>query len=127
MSNLDDFLSGYAYAILWANAYRYEGEEMVLDEDATYAYHSPGKWWEDCGIDLDDAREFFHAHWPVLWDLGKDDFAQHGHDFALTRNGHGAGFWDRGYGEVGERLTESAKVYGEHSVITDDGPTVTNF
>lgn len=34
------------------------------------------------------------------------------HDFHLTRNGHGAGFWDRGAGEVGERLTEAAKVYG---------------
>ena len=28
-----------------------------------------------------------------------------GSDFWLTRVGHGAGFWDRGQGEVGERLT----------------------
>lgn len=34
-----------------------------------------------------------------------------GHDFWLTRNGHGAGFWDRGLGDLGERLTEAAKAY----------------
>ena len=28
-----------------------------------------------------------------------------GSDFWLTRVGHGAGFWDRGEGEVGERLS----------------------
>src|SRR4051812_48453246 len=28
-----------------------------------------------------------------------------GHDFWLTRNHHGAGFWDRGLGWVGRQLT----------------------
>lgn len=31
---------------------------------------------------------------------------QAGHDLWLTRNGHGAGFWDRGLGVVGEKLSE---------------------
>lgn len=35
-----------------------------------------------------------------------------GHDFWLTRNDHGAGFWDRGLGALGDRLTAAAKVYG---------------
>lgn len=35
-----------------------------------------------------------------------------GHDFWLTRNGHGAGFWDRGAGAVGDALAEAARVYG---------------
>jgi len=38
---------------------------------------------------------------------------QFAHDFWLTRNGHGAGFWDRGQGATGEALTAMAKVYGE--------------
>lgn len=37
------------------------------------------------------------------------DFA---HDLWLTRNGHGAGFWDRGHGEVGDLLTEWVKAWG---------------
>lgn len=40
------------------------------------------------------------------------DAAQIGHDFHLTRNGHGTGFWDRGLGEAGSQLSEAAKVHG---------------
>ena len=36
-----------------------------------------------------------------------------GHDFWLTRNGHGAGFWDGDYGEDGDALTEVAKRFPE--------------
>ncbi len=51
---------------------------------------------------------------------------QAGHDFWLTRCGHGTGFWDRfstGKGEeYGRQLTEAAKPYGEsYLYIGDDG------
>jgi hypothetical protein len=47
---------------------------------------------------------------------------QIGHDFWLTRNGHGAGFWDRGLGERGQWLTDMAKPYGEAILyVGDDG------
>src|SRR6266700_7290935 len=39
-----------------------------------------------------------------------------GHDLWLTRNGHGAGFWDRDYGgrdDIGEKLTAGAKKLGQ--------------
>ena len=36
-----------------------------------------------------------------------------GHDLALTMNRHGAGFWDRGFGKIGELLTEVAQDLGE--------------
>lgn len=49
-------------------------------------------------------------------------WTQVGIDFWLTRNGHGAGFWDRGAGEVGEQLTEASKAYGEsHLYVSDAG------
>lgn len=45
-----------------------------------------------------------------------------GHDFWLTRNGHGAGFWDRDLGGLGQKLTDTCKKYGEcDPVIADDG------
>jgi len=34
---------------------------------------------------------------------------QIGYDYVLTTGGHGAGFWDRGLGEVGDKLTEACK------------------
>lgn len=50
------------------------------------------------------------------------DESQAGHDFWLTRCGHGAGFWDRGLGEVGEKLTESCKAWGNVGLyVGDDG------
>lgn len=50
------------------------------------------------------------------------DPEQLGHDFSLTRNGHGAGFWDRGLGERGTYLTALCKPYGEaHVYVGDDG------
>lgn len=45
-----------------------------------------------------------------------------GHDFWLNRNGHGAGFWDRGLGALGERLSQASKVYGSCDLYPgDDG------
>jgi hypothetical protein len=45
-----------------------------------------------------------------------------GHDFWLTRNRHGAGFWDRGLGQVGDDLTERAHAAGErHLYVGGDG------
>ena len=42
------------------------------------------------------------------------DAAGVGHDFLLTRNGHGAGFWDRGYDEKLETiLMDAAKSFSE--------------
>lgn len=46
--------------------------------------------------------------------------SQIGHDFTLTRNGHGAGFWDRGLGDVGDKLTALCKPFGEVSAYVGD-------
>ena len=50
------------------------------------------------------------------------DPIQVGHDFLLTRNGHGAGFWDGDYEkEIGEKLTEISKSFKEVDVIELNG------
>lgn len=44
------------------------------------------------------------------------------HDFWLTRNRHGAGFWDRGIGNIGKQLTDRARDCGSvDAIIGDDG------
>ena len=56
---------------------------------------------------------------PGWRDLPSDSV---GHDFWLTRNHHGAGFWDRGYGPLGDDLTKWAHSYGSADLyIGDDG------
>ena len=49
---------------------------------------------------------------------------QFGNDFWLTRNRHGAGFWDRGLGELGKRLTEWAHTYGSSDAYVRDDEKV---
>lgn len=50
---------------------------------------------------------------------GTDERA--GHDFWLTRNGHGAGFWDGGW-KHGDELTAMSKPYGSFDLyVGDDG------
>jgi hypothetical protein len=57
-------------------------------------------------------------------DLRKDWYTeeQAAYDLWLTRNGHGAGFWDRGLGEAGEVLTKLAHEMGACDLyLGDDG------
>lgn len=73
-----------------------------------------------------DCFKFFHENLPLLLEVREhgdwvDFWAQVGHDFWLTRNGHGAGFWDGDYPEpFGDQLTAIAKTYGEFDLYTGD-------
>lgn len=67
--------------------------------------------------DIDDACDYAP---------GDYDEKAAGRDFWYTRNGHGVGFWDRGFGDlcspgtVGYRLSQHAKSFGECSVYLGD-------
>lgn len=65
-----------------------------------------------------DCKDFIEANTALLDGL---DAEQCGHDFWLTRNGHGAGFWDRGLGEVGNKLTAACKPYGSFDLYEEEG------
>jgi len=101
----------YAETALWSS-HDY-GEEL----DANYGVSDIDRktmreFEEDCAAFLDSNAT----------DLVEMDPGQAGHDFWLTRNGHGAGFWDRGLGELGTRLTKAAHVYGGVDLyVGDDG------
>ena len=64
-----------------------------------------------------DVREFLSTNQPE----------QLGHDFFLTRNRHGAGFWDRGLGDLGQRLTEASHTYGETNYYVDEIGNITSY
>lgn len=64
-----------------------------------------------------DCADFQNSQRELLESL---DDSQCGHDFWMTRNGHGAGFWDRGLGEVGEKLTEACRPYGSYDLSVGD-------
>lgn len=67
----------------------------------------------------DDFDDFIAANHQLITESGLEP-GQVAHDFWLTRCGHGAGFWDRGLGEVGDKLSEAAKVYGNVDLWLND-------
>lgn len=77
---------------------------------------------------IEDCRQFQERNAETLAAAYAQDYAeeQAGHDFWLTRNGHGAGFWDRGLGEIGDRLKTACGWRTDFPEVNlylgDDGP-----
>lgn len=112
--NIDTILQHYVIAALWSST-----DENDEPMDANYSA-------DDLAPELlttmrDDVTDFVNVARIDLELSGQSD-EQIGHDFWLTRNGHGVGFWDRGLGAVGDRLTAVCKVYGGVDLsVGDDG------
>lgn len=113
----EDFFTGFIDCALWSSTECDEDGNMgsPLDEDYDADDIAP----ETLAALREDCEDFYESNAELLAKAG-DDF-QNGHDFWLTRNGHGAGFWDRGYGQVGEELSKAAKVYGSVDLVVCDG------
>jgi len=108
LRSLDEFTRQYIETALWSsNDESTESGGKPLD--ANYGLSDLTVATLD-GM-IKDCAKFQRDNAELLAQAGDD--GQNGHDFWLTRNGHGAGFWDRGYGEVGEKLTKAAKAYRE--------------
>jgi len=111
---LDKFTTAYLVCALWSSTNE-EGEPFD-DEHGI----------EDMADDalkqvMEDCSDFRATNAELLEKSGLDD-EQAGHDFWLTRNRHGAGFWDRGLGDVGKELTAMAHPYGNVDIYKgDDG------
>jgi hypothetical protein len=75
-------------------------------------------------MDFQQAQSELLSQWYS--DCGEDP-ERSGHDFWLTRNRHGAGFWDRWFGDspqakLGNLLSDAAHVYGSCDLyVGDDG------
>lgn len=108
---LDDFTSAYVFCLLWVE---HDGDGEPLDAKYSvedFAPEAMEKIKEDC-------NDFQWANKNDLDEWG--DMADAGHNFCLTRNGHGTGFWDRGRGELGDRLSQACKPYGEMNAYVGD-------
>lgn len=114
------FVDGYIECSLWSSHDNAdESGGAPLDENygpEDIAADALQKMQEDCTI-------FITANLADLMALPASATPEQcGHDFWLTRNGHGAGFWDRGYGAIGDRLTKACKACGSVDLtVGDDG------
>lgn len=119
---MDSFTKGYIIAALWSSTDE-SGEPLdgVLSVD-DISDVTLECMREDC-VDFQVSNGALLAQFCEQYKSSTHPSIEcAGHDFWLTRNGHGAGFWDRGLGSLGLLLTEGAKAYcGVDLYVGDDG------
>lgn len=116
--NIDPFTKSYMQTALWSTT---DDDGQPLDKKYDIddiSDETKAEMIADC-IDF---QEMAAEH---LLQAGEDEAisVQAGKDFWLTRNGHGAGFWDGDWqGEAGSTLTKMAKSFGSVDLyVGDDG------
>ncbi len=112
MTNLGKFTAACIEAMYFTDT----GEENQPASDAELA--------DDTRLDLEaDCRSFWRRYGCYIeaTDMSPE---QAGDDFWLTRNGHGAGFWDGDWDHTpyAEMLTKGSEAYGPFETYAgDDG------
>lgn len=129
---LDDFTQGYIGAMFFTNSSDPDDRDL---EHATFAELAPGAHAtvaelapRALGQIVAECARFQASNRAALDEAidtgrikGYDNKAA-GRDFWFTRNHHSVGFWDRGLGEVGRKLTNASHAFGEVSLYRgDDG------
>jgi hypothetical protein len=119
--NIDAFLRAYLITALWSSTGD-DGEP--LDDHYTYAdLHelSLERCKRDCENFLHAASGIISAAIETSEVVCGPDFNEWeraAHDFWLTRNGHGAGFWDGDWPEpFASQLTDIAKTFREVNLV----------
>jgi hypothetical protein len=107
----DEFVESYLECSLWSST---DDDGRPLDDN--YGVDDIDR--ETRKTAETECADFWRRHgWAMARDVSRA-----GHDFWLTRNGHGAGFWDGQWNADGDRLTSAAKVYGSVDLyVGDDG------
>ena len=99
----ESFFHSYIETALWSST---GDNDEPLDRD--FSASDIAK--ETIDIMSRDCKAFYNANYDAI--TGSDGMA--GHDFWLTRNGHGAGFWDGDWPEPqASQLTDASKAFGE--------------
>lgn len=120
-----DFTRGYIEAALWSSSDESDEQEgEPLDKNYTASDIDP-KTMEAIEADCEDFVKRFGSlieddDSPAIEKWGRWDLA--GHEFWLTRNGHGAGFGDGNFPKHDDELYEAAESYGSFELyVGDDG------
>lgn len=125
----------YLIALLWTmpgdDDCENPGDSIALcdlpRETIDAARHDVMRFVASCGVLFDMAMDCYNDGYGQHPDAGSAE-AVLGYDFAMTRNGHGVGFWDRdneGLPRVlGEALTRVCKGFQERNLYVGDNGTV---
>ena len=124
--DFDSFLYAYIEAALWSSV---DEDGEPIDDNYNIENMSVGllaSMTDDCRVFWDRNGPYIQAchdpHARSEWST----YEQAGHDFWLTRNGHGDGFWDGRHiwGPYTHRFTEDSKRFGVHDITVEDGEVI---
>jgi hypothetical protein len=120
---MDSFTRQYLATALWSSS---DDQERPLDQNYSISDIAPDslvKLEHDCSIFQAHAAELMLDENLLRAGDYHDTLGTFGHDFWLTRNHHGAGFWDGDYLEpAASKLTLLAHTFGECDLyVGDDG------
>jgi len=112
----DKFLRQYLETALWSS---HDESDETGGEPLDVSYDIDNIAGDGLERSKQDIEEFKAKAGALLEGL---DETQVAHDFWLTRNHHGAGFWDADYvsEEVGKQLTDIAESFGEVYLMVGD-------
>lgn len=117
------FIAGYCETMLWASTREIHDADGAESVDPAGWQTSSGMWQIEAFAEKsrvkirEDCESFVSGNWSDLRDL---DAGDSGHNFALNRCGHGSGFWDRGLGEAGDRLSAASHLYDDSTAWFDE-------
>jgi hypothetical protein len=114
---IDRFTLGYIEAALWST--NDESDPNTGGDPLDQNYGPADLAPETLRTMIADCQAFQDANRADLDQARSSEY--NGHDFWLTRNRHGCGFWDRGLGAVGDRLTAAAHAFGEVWLYVHEG------
>lgn len=98
-----EFIHAYIVAMLWSTAGDHGIESL---EDYEVSPECKARCESDCRTFIDVAAPLLIGYTFAIHPAeGCSAWAMAGHDFWLTRAGHGAGYWDRGLDDIGDQLT----------------------
>lgn len=114
---LSPFARAALGTLLWSECDE-DGSPLLEDAPGTHYETGQDVPCEDYEWDPEGLAEFALECDAFLRDLGAESLLEalpedsHAHNFILSRNGHGAGYWDLGLDETGTRLHRMTKPYG---------------
>ena len=119
-----EFLRGFITAALWSTPGE-DGIHLDEDYDRDDLTHDALTTMTELCKDFIDANEadlllYFAAREHVRHQGQGSAWDHAGHDFWLTAARHGAGFWDRGLGDLGDRLSEAARTHNMPWLFVDE-------
>lgn len=116
----DEFVKGYIEAMFFTSTGTLDDEDLSQASLAEMADEAMSRLFEECERFKRDNAEALET---AIAEGDDVDMLQAGRDFWLTRNGHGAGYWDGDWPEpYATQLTDAAKLCGSTDLYRgDDG------